>query len=45
MCSEDERLCRFVEHLARYDLICLQEVFGAFSQKLGRHMLEVLGGP
>ncbi|CAK9019283.1 unnamed protein product [Durusdinium trenchii] len=30
---KDERLCRFVEHLARYDLICLQEVFGAFSQR------------
>ncbi|CAE7384023.1 unnamed protein product [Symbiodinium sp. CCMP2456] len=30
---KDERLCRFVEHLARYDLLCLQEVYGAFSQR------------
>ncbi|CAE8700523.1 unnamed protein product [Polarella glacialis] len=30
---KDERLCRFVEHLARFDLICLQEAFGAFSQR------------
>jgi len=30
---KDERLRRFVEHLERYEIICLQEVFGAFSKR------------
>lgn len=30
---KDERLARFAEHLESYDLICLQEMFGAFSNR------------
>ncbi|CAK0893429.1 unnamed protein product [Prorocentrum cordatum] len=31
---KDERLSRFVEHLSRYDVVCLQEAFGSFSHRI-----------
>lgn len=31
--KKDARLQRFAQHLCRYDLVCLQEMFGAFSQR------------